>query len=362
MDLFLRILFCLLPVSPVFAAQPTLIPFAKDAFFLVRPNTPALPPTVDALTKNSNQNLAECRARVAQIVCLVDPPAFDLTRTCRPESPQYAKYFEAHFDRSPDFIQRMYCHLEKVFVEQEFFGTAYAMSIGPDPTSPMTSAAIGIRREVLDSNISLDHWLSWKEETSFGGSLDSDDPRLGILQYTTNQPTGETFQDYVLNHEFGHIFDFANHLSAKIDCRLEQDANGQWDWVGKCLFAPGTFAEISWEKMESPARAKDRFIHQEELCYYSCKNHLDPQIAAGIFSSFMGTRFSSLYGGNNYGDDWAEAFTQYIAFLRNGLEMKIEAQGQQFDLREHYLSPPLKIKRDYIENFLRNDPKYPGEI
>src|SRR5437868_8640862 len=94
--------------------------------------------TLPALAQMYTQP-TDCRDRIAQIVCLVDPVDSSMPdrnfikRPCMPGSEHYAEVFERHFDRSPDVIKNMYCHLNRVFIEVQFGGTAFA--------SPVTDAS-----------------------------------------------------------------------------------------------------------------------------------------------------------------------------------------------------------------------------
>lgn len=106
----------------------------------------------------------------------------------------------------------MYCHLDKLWIEKSFPATAYASPL-VDSKMKMISGAVGVRQELVETHLSFDDWISWKEETTFGGSLDMNSNRLGLINYYSNLNTKEFGFDYVVNHEFGHLFDFANNLN-----------------------------------------------------------------------------------------------------------------------------------------------------
>lgn len=61
----------------------------------------------------------------------------------------------------------MFCSLNYIFIEKEFFGTAYASPL-KDSNGNIIGAMMGIRQSVLDENLNLETWASWKEQLSFG--------------------------------------------------------------------------------------------------------------------------------------------------------------------------------------------------
>jgi hypothetical protein len=309
------------------------------------------------------QDLPDCRANIARIVCLVDPledPTDESERPCLAGSSDYAGHFERHFDRSEPVIQRMYCHLQRIWVEKQFFGTAYAAPIITE-SGTMVGAGIGIRREVLDVRPDLAEWISWKEETSFGGSSKTTDPRLGIINYRLNRTSPDDFLDYVLSHEFGHLFDFANALNRLDDCRWEETSPGNWEPVGSCTIPAGSWGAFSWAKLGSP-RPESDYPLRSRVCFYNCPDgFLDPAEAGDLFASLIGTDFVSVYASTNFADDWAESFAQYLFHERSAFNIGVETGGRYFDLSGHYYSPKMAAKLEYIRNFLAGSPKYPGE-
>ena len=66
----------------------------------------------------------------------------------------------------------MFCSLKHIYIEKKFYGTAYAFGTY-DQDKKMDGAELGIRQSVLDQNLKLTNWASWKEQLSFGGVTDS---------------------------------------------------------------------------------------------------------------------------------------------------------------------------------------------
>lgn len=321
--------------------------------------------TFPALAQKYTQP-TDCRDRIAQIVCLVDPvdsstPDRDfIKRPCMPGSEHYAEVFERHFDRSPAAIKNMYCHLNKVFIEAQFGGTAFASPV-TDANGKIVGGAVGIRKEVLDNPTTYPQWLSWKEETSFGGSKTITGPSLNLIHYDSNLNTHEMFIDFVLAHEFGHLFDMANRLNQLDDCRWEEDANGEEHLVGACTPKPGSWTALSWQQAQTPLPAND-YPLRKETCFYFCNGKfLAPADSTTIFNGLVGSNFVSTYAASNIGDDWAESFAYFMMIQAQGFQLSVETHGNFFDLTGHFASDLLASKRTYTESFLRSPFLYPGE-
>jgi len=307
---------------------------------------------------------ADCRDRIASIICLVEPASDTdsnlFKRPCLPESSQYQSIFERHYDRSPEVIKKMYCHLERVFVEKSFPASAYASPI-TDSDGKIVSAAVGIRQEILDSPQSYPHWLTWKEEVSFGGSTSTTAPSMNLIHYQSNDNSPDMAVDFIMAHEFGHVFDFVNKFNQLLDCKWEKDPNGDMRPVGSCTPAPDSWSALSWAGIFQPLPAND-YPLRKETCFYFCNGKfLSPNDSAVIFNGLMGSNFVSTYAASNMGDDWAESFAYYIVTKARGVQLQVETQGIAFDLTGHFHSSYMTTKRTYIENFLQGPFLYPGE-
>ena len=180
----------------------------------------------ESSTTLRNTSLEDCRANIAKVICLVNPTGEQEKipeRRCLPSGEAYVNHFESLFDNYPPGLQRMFCSLKHIYIENEFFGTAYAGLItGPD--GKKQGAMIGIRRAVLDERLDFTTWASWKEQLSFGGISGNYRavPDLPVVHAKTYSRTND-FLYFVISHEFGHLFDFANDLNKTAKCK---EANG----------------------------------------------------------------------------------------------------------------------------------------
>jgi hypothetical protein len=319
--------------------------------------------TASAAFAQNPTPFADCRSQIAQVICLVDPvdsqvPGQDFfNRPCLPESKNYQSFFEAHFDRSDVVLQKMYCHLQKIFVEKISFGTAYA-AVMPDANGKIIGGILGIRQEVLDNPLEFPSFLSWKEEISFGGSIKSTDPLLNLIHYQSNPMSHSFTIDFLLAHEFGHLFDFANHVVQVSDCEWDDKTDSQ---VGTCTVVPNTWGALSWSHAQKALPEQDYFL-RDKTCFYSCNGtFLSPADTVTIFNGLMTSNFVSTYAASNMSDDWAESFAYYILSAAHPFNWQVETQGVTFDLTGHFQGDLLAGKRTYIESFLNGAILYPGE-
>lgn len=322
--------------------------------------------TLPALAQQDSTPM-DCRAQIAKIVCLVDKATYTsdddrsfMDRPCLPGTENYIAFFEGHYDRSDAVIQKMYCHMARIFVEKSLEATAYA-SLAPDVNGKVIGGAVGIRQELLDHPMEHQRWLSWKEETSFGGSPSPQSPSLDLIHYQSSLNTFETMLDFTLDHEFGHLFDFANHLNSLDDCKWQQDGKGGGQMVGACTATAGSWTSLSWATIKAPLAADD-YPMRSQLCFYFCNGHfIAPADAVVLFSQLMNTNFVSTYASWNMYEDWAENFAYYLMTRERGLGLTMETGGTTFDLTGHFNSSLLDSKRAYVENFLNKPYYYPGE-
>lgn len=301
---------------------------------------------------------SNCRAEIAKAICLVDPakPGEDENlRLCLSGSSGYAKYFEALYDAYPAALQRMFCSVRKIFVEKTFFGTAYA-GLLKDQSGKLVGAKIGIRKSVLDENLTLQRWASWKEQLSFGGIAESYTltPDLPMIR-SQSAPIASDFLYFVITHEFGHIFDFANDLNKLKDPSC-------FEHVGEeCEMAKGSWGAISWITDLTP-KPENEFAHRRGLCFYDCKGKfLSKKAIFPLYHGLAITDFISTYATTEPWDDFADSLAYYITAQKLHTRYAIDTkQGPSYSITRKLYSGAFRSKLEYIENFLqREDILYP---
>lgn len=298
-----------------------------------------------------------CRQNISRVVCLVEPANGEnidpQNRECLPGSQSYAIYFERIYDHYPASFQRIFCSLKHIFIEKNFAGTAYAGTLLNDK-GELDGAMMGIRRSVLDEELSLTTWASWKEQLSFGGITDSYTPTGNLPQIrTTSQTEANDFLYFVITHEFGHIFDFANQLNKTTEC---SDPTGN-----ECPLAQGTWGSISWLTINTPKPANE-FQNRSSLCFYWCdRSPLNPNQVPQVYKDLWSTDFISTYATRQPWDDFADSLA-YFAMDQNlqttyAINTK---QGHIYDSMAKLHSKKFAQKREYLSHFInREDLIYP---
>lgn len=300
----------------------------------------------------------DCRAHIKEAMCLVtkweegqDP----LDRQCLSGGESYAHYFETLHDQFPAPLQKVFCTLQRIFVEQEFFGSAFAGQI-KNAQGEVLGSIMGIRQSLLDEKMTLERWAGWKEQLSFGGepSRYETRPHLPLVQTKNARSSVNDFLFFVVAHEFGHIFDFANNLNATENCDNTHPEDPE------CDLAKGSFGAISWESTHRPL-AENHFYRWEDFCFYSCQTYVPVAEAAAVYHSFWPSTFVSLYASREPWNDFADTLGYHLLFQKLAASYSIHVGKAVWDIQEKYASLSMKEKREYVEKFLnRSDIIYPG--
>lgn len=299
-----------------------------------------------------------CREHIKTVMCLVDPiknpedptkPGdLPLNRPCLSGSEKYAIYFEELYDNYPLALQKMFCSLKVIYIEKEFFGTAYAGLI-KDEKGATLGAQVGIRKSVLDENLNLTNWATWKEQLSFGGTKTSYNPTLTFPRIisSSNTPALNDLLYFVITHEFGHIFDFANNLNKTTSCINEGTDKEE------CQMDENSWGGISWISSKK-VKPLNEFAHRTELCFYWCDGkNLDPALAPQIYPNLYNTDFISIYATTQPWDDFADSLAYFMMNQNLNTKYQIETSNSlNFDIMTKLKSQIWFNKYNYIENFI----------
>lgn len=289
---------------------------------------------------------ADCRANIARALCLVDPApeGGDLAqdRPCLPGGEAYAPYFESLHDAFPAHLQKMFCHLHRIYIEKEFIGSAYG-GLFKDPQHPerTVGGVLGVRRSLLDPAISLSRWAGWKEQLHFGTDASEVKVEPGLPHVSTSLGDGVTSMLYFLvAHEFGHIFDFENGLND----------GGSWQ-------------ALSWRSFDVPL-PENEFPLRKDLCFYFCKgSFIAAERQDELYRDLAKTNFISAYATRYAAEDFADTLAYYTLLTEKApLYRVITASGRVYAPVERLRADPrLESKRRYLERFLASPYRYPGD-
>lgn len=343
------VVMCLLPsLSARAAAAADARDWVTDDFYVE---------TVPVSSIRTASDSEDCRARIRRAMCMVGGDVGSTEpRPCLPGGETYAGYFEALHDHFPPALQRMFCSVREIRIERDFAGTAYA-GLLRDSSGQPAGAMMGIRKSALDKGLSLEQLVSWKEQLSFGGRTDSYDltPGLPLVHTRTGAPVND-FLYYVIVHEFGHLFDFANHLNRYADPNCAPASRGR-----ECEMHPESWGALSWVTPHTP-KPENEFPHRTGLCFYWCDGHpLRREVIPTLYSGLDRTSFLSAYATTQPWDDFAESLAFHLTSESLGSTYVVDtAQGPLYDLMAKLGSPVFATKRAYLRAFLeRSDIRYP---
>ena len=317
--------------------------------------TPDLFVATDESVSPAEARVTDCRAQIARAICLVDPaadPGAATERPCLPGSQAYAWHFERLYDAFPRPLRRMFCSLRRIHVEKSFFGTAYA-GLLTDASGKIVGAQIGIRRSVLDEALSLAHWASWKEQLSWGGVTQDYTLTAGLPLAVSKAPGSvNDFLFFVVAHELGHVFDFAN--------RLNRCTVGEAMGEAECELHPESWGALSWIRTATP-RARNEFANRKGLCFYWCKgNPLPASAMQQVYADLhYQTDFLSTYATTQPWDDFADSLAYVLAVDGLGASYRLRTPHGSYDVGAKVRSRRFAGKRAYIRRFLRGPIVYP---
>ncbi len=252
----------------------------------------------------------------------------------------------------------MFCSLDVIFIEKKFFGTAYA-GLVKDANGKPVGAQMGIRQSVLDEDLGLTQWSSWKEQLSFGGIVDSYtvSSHLPIIQTSTPAENLNDFLYFVVAHEIGHIFDYANLINETKNCPEVPDDQEPLE----CELQEGSWGSIGWLTTQKP-KAENDSLNRSQLCFYWCDgNTLGASTISNLYADLFKTNFISIYSTTQPWDDFADSLAYFLMKRNLDTAYSIHTnQGQSYDIMKKLNSPVWRTKRQYLEKFIsRTDIIYP---
>ena len=300
----------------------------------------------------------DCRANIAKAMCVVDPTKEgedNKPRTCLGGEAPYAHVFEELYDNYPPALQKMFCSIRFIFVENKLLSTAYAGTATDKDDKQLPGVYLGIRRSIVDSGMTYAQWSTWKEQLNFGGRNDSYDfiPQvLPVYSFKIKKKLND-FLYSVVAHEFGHFFDFGNDVNEfkAGNCKEENE---------DCM-ASSAWSKLSWKTMKIPLESQD-YSYRYRLCFYRCTEVLAPDILEELYTGLDHTNFISSYASTNPWDDFAETvnYLTSLNYLQARAKVAAGKKGVVLDITSKLKSSRFKAKRAFVENLLTSkELKYP---
>lgn len=371
----------ILPGLFSFAAFGASAPRVIDGhFFLKSAEDPIFFPRRLGRFESKDEAHKGCRERIEGLLCRVSPVKLgqeNRPRECLPGGDLHAgaRALEKIYDVFPPVLQKVFCSLSVIYLEDDFLGTAYA---GLSDNSDKPSAVLGVRSSLLlkpaSEIISMSDWITWKEQLSFGGNKTVGPHREDLVRVDVNMNTGgaSDFLYYVIAHEFGHVIDFANKVN-------DFDCGGLSEAGEPCYPAINSWSEFSWASMlkdyePTPTDPwgllgytlvpRAQFEHRESLCFYACPEGAgEPRYMKALYDGLQKSNLITTYASTNPWDDFAESVAFYAGTRYTQMSYVVSLpSGESYDLSEKYKnSESMLSKRQWIESFFeRKDLKYPG--
>ncbi len=278
----------------------------------------------------------DCGQHISKILCEVGPTKtmperFTANRPClnKPIG-KYRKIIKNAFEKFPPFLQKRFCSLEKIYVEDEFFGAAWSAPV--DEKNPV-SFLIGLRKKELDLNRSLAEGLAQFDSETFG-------PSTKIVSYSAVPSNRLTSSEFTLIHELGHTFDYEHNYN-----RTAKDPEFSKSWTA-----------IAWLDIQEIQPNID-FQFRKSICLNNCNEKFVPTTEAmSLYSGMYAHGFLSQLSSTNAMEDFADSFAFFVADEILKIKIETAVNGHKFSLRQLQTAQAFVKKRDFLRNAFKEVP------
>jgi hypothetical protein len=235
----------------------------------------------------------------------------------RPSIPKLDTDFLADFNAAinelpPDVLKVVGDRLVGIRFVSNLGGSGYADYVY-DSAGQVAGAFVVFDSTVLQS-MTANQWATWKERTPFkpeqGYLLDAQieaahlDSRKNALQY-------------ILLHELGHVASVGRNIHPNWNESVQQQA------VSIQKFP---FFETTWKFDMADSTIKSKFDsdfpRRKDVVYYGVARIPGSQMGP-TYASLEQTSFATLYAATRPGDDFAEAFANYVHVVKLGRPWRI---------------------------------------
>jgi hypothetical protein len=190
-------------------------------------------------------------------------------------------------------------------------------------------------------NVSLDDWLTYKDNAYFDRSVTS--PSIRVQTKTKYKALM-----YGLLHEGAHIVDYELGVSPYRDPLYRRlDVHNR---------ETSAFTEGVWLQSTQPA-SRYEFKHRGDLNVYgefTDKSLLPRYELAEMFSQLIQTPFVTFYSGTSWNEDFADFLTYQLIEKRLGGAVSVELVNQEkiIDHYEPIKMPQAQSRKKFVEEFL----------
>lgn len=200
---------------------------------------------------------------------------------------------------------------------------------------------------VLDPSVLTKHtansWASWRDGTPFKPDPDY---RIEVSLARGRDDTRKNAIQYILLHEIAHVLSIGGHF------------HPDWNLRPSELKSTREFAffEQSWLVAgdEYKTRFDSEFAQRKDVVYYFGPKIAGDQMVA-TYDALEKTNLPTLYAASHPGDDFAEAFANYVhtRLLRKPFEIRLLHKGEVAKTyRDCWDEPRCAGKRAILEQLL----------
>ncbi len=327
-----------------------------------------LPLTSYAAPTETWSPATDCRANIRKATCRVasqpdaqrGDPRFN--RACLGGEATYAAELLKVHDELPPKLQKMFCHLRKIYIEEDM---PVAMRSGRYPqifVDKKGQEMVGMngnslslsRKMIFESQGTLTQWLSRRDQSVFaataGAPISPGLPQMDI-KFTGSKANPVVL--YSVLHEFGKLFETSHRLNP---FRCAEDAEGC-----KRIFK-SLWNSVSWTT-DGKILPEQSYAGGFIPCYEDCSADKLGRIedAASVYKTFLEKNsFVSLLASSNSSEDFAETFFFYMAgkYLSSSedpdqkyFSASLEINDDMVSMRKRVRLGALAMKMEYMAMF-----------
>jgi uncharacterized protein YjgD (DUF1641 family) len=256
------------------------------------------------LPRAQSSEKSDCREKLAEQVCLVEPPKIEKDRyrsdrSCEvgADTNVFLRELQSAYDSYPPFVREQMCSLKKIYLEKEFFGDAWS-----------DTGIIGINKKLSDADQDAGKKLGAFNEQTFGVENMNAQPFLLI----TITPSLSSVT-HTLLHELAHTFDY------------------RYD-----------FQKKGWDKL-----SEADFPLKSKICLNHCQGQFIPTSEAPeLYRELREQGFVSQLAAVSAMEDFAETFAFVVERDDMGRSISVEVKSGKFDpLADKAISEKIKYVR-----------------
>jgi hypothetical protein len=224
----------------------------------------------------------------------------------RPRVPKLEAGFLADFqaafnDLPPEVLKVVGNRLVGIRFVSNLGGSGYTDQVY-DSNGDVVGAFVVFDSDVLKS-MSANQWATWKERTPFkaeqGYSLEAQIE-------TAELDTRKNALQYILLHELGHVISIGRNIHPNWNKSVQQQAASAERFP---------FFETTWKFDPAgsfvASKFDSNFPQRKDVVYYG-KARISGSSMGQTYASLEQTSFPTLYAATKPGDDFAEAFANYV--------------------------------------------------